>query len=37
MIIAEMPGNRNLAPPGFYMLFIVRDGVPSTASYVQVS
>jgi hypothetical protein len=31
------PANGNLAPPGYYMLFIVtRDGVPSIAQFVQV-
>jgi hypothetical protein len=30
------PLNRNLAPPGIYMLFIInQDGVPSVASFVR--
>jgi len=34
---AQMPGNANLAPPGYYMLFVVnRRGVPSIASWVRV-
>ena len=35
-IIAKIPDNRNLAPPGYYMLFIVRDGIPSVARFVHV-
>jgi len=31
------PPNANLAPPGYYMLFVTNgDGVPSIAKYVQV-
>jgi hypothetical protein len=33
----EMPGNANIAPPGYYMLFLVgANGVPSTASFIQI-
>ncbi len=33
----KAPGNRNLAPPGHYMLFILNDkGVPSTARIVRI-
>jgi hypothetical protein len=33
----EMPANHNLAPPGYYMLFILNaNGVPSVASIIQV-
>jgi hypothetical protein len=32
----QSPANANLAPPGYYMLFIVNsNGVPSTAAWVQ--
>jgi hypothetical protein len=32
-----MPGTTALAPPGYYMLFLVNDmGVPSVATFVQV-
>lgn len=32
------PANGNIAPPGFYMLFIVKNnGVPSEARFVQVA
>jgi len=32
------PPNGNIAPPGYYMLFIVdANGVPSVAPFVQVS
>jgi hypothetical protein len=31
------PANANLAPPGYYMLFIVnKEGVPSVAPFVQI-
>jgi hypothetical protein len=33
----QAPANANLAPPGYYMLFIVNSsGVPSIASFVQL-
>jgi hypothetical protein len=33
-----MPANANLAPPGYYMLFLIdSNGVPSVASFVQVA
>ncbi|HZD93737.1 MAG TPA: galactose oxidase-like domain-containing protein, partial [Candidatus Sulfotelmatobacter sp.] len=33
-----MPANANLAPPGYYLLFILNDaGVPSVGSMVQIS
>lgn len=32
------PGDGNIAPPGYYMLFIVDgDGVPSVANFVRIS
>jgi Galactose oxidase-like, Early set domain len=34
----SIPSNSNLAPPGYYMLFIVtEDGVPSVAKFVLLS
>jgi len=30
------PQSANLAPPGFYMLFLLNSGVPSVASIIQV-
>src|SRR4051812_13183046 len=37
-ITATAPANANVAPPGFYMLFIVdANGVPSVASMVNVA
>ena len=34
----KVPGNRNLTPPGWYMLFVVDgNGVPSVAKWVHVS
>jgi hypothetical protein len=35
-LTVEAPANANLAPPGYYMLFIVNSsGVPSTAAWVR--
>ena len=31
------PPNGNIAPPGYYMLFILNNGVPSIASFVQLT
>lgn len=33
-IRVKLPSNPNLVPPGFYMLFIIRDGIPSIARSV---
>jgi hypothetical protein len=33
-ISAKIPVNKNIAPPGYYMLFIMKDDVPSTAPFV---
>jgi hypothetical protein len=33
---ATAPASGSEAPPGWYMLFLVRDGVPSVAEWVQV-
>jgi hypothetical protein len=36
-IVARAPANGNIAPPGFYMVFLVNTGgVPSTARFIQV-
>lgn len=36
-ISAQVPVNRNLLPPGYYMLFVVdSDGVPSVAPWVHI-
>jgi len=33
----QAPGNANIAPPGYYMLFVVNgSGVPSVAKFVQM-
>ena len=35
---ATVPANRNLDPPGWYMLFLVdRQGVPSVARWIQIT
>jgi hypothetical protein len=34
----QAPANANLAPPGYYMLFIVdTNGIPSVAAMVRLS
>ncbi len=36
-LIVEAPADANLAPPGYYMLFLISDdGAPSVAKYVQL-
>ncbi len=38
IVLAETPSNPALAPPGYYMLFMIdADGVPSTAEMVRLS
>jgi hypothetical protein len=38
VLTVNAPPNSNLAPPGYYMLFVLnRAGVPSVARFVQVS
>jgi hypothetical protein len=36
-VIASMPGNMNLTPPGPYVVYVVVDGVPSVGQFVNVS
>jgi hypothetical protein len=35
-LTVAIPGNSNVAPPGYYMLFLLRGGVPSEAPFVRV-
>ena len=36
-LMATVPANRNLTPPGWYMLFLVdNQGIPSMAHWIQV-
>jgi hypothetical protein len=35
-VTVKMPDNCNVAPPGYYMLFIVSRGIPSEAQFVLV-
>jgi hypothetical protein len=35
-ITVTAPPNGNIAPPGWYMLFVVVGGVPSVAEWVQI-
>jgi hypothetical protein len=35
-VIASMPGNMNLTPPGPYVVYVVVDGVPSVGLFVNV-
>jgi len=37
MLLATVPSNRNIIPPGYYMLFIIKEGdIPSIARFVLV-
>jgi hypothetical protein len=36
LLLASLPGNANVLPPGYYMLFLLVDGVPSISKMVQV-
>jgi hypothetical protein len=35
-LILEAPPNANIAPPGYYMLFLLHHGVPCEAPFVQL-
>jgi hypothetical protein len=35
-IRTRLPSNPHLLPPGYYLLFVLRDGVPSRAPFVRV-
>lgn len=35
-VTAQLPTNRNLLPPGYYMLFILSNGIPSIAPFIRV-
>ncbi len=35
-LFVKAPSNRNLCPPGHYMLFILNNGVPSIAKIIQI-
>jgi hypothetical protein len=38
VVQVSVPANRNIAPPGWYMLFLVNDnGVPSVARWIHLS
>jgi hypothetical protein len=38
VVKATVPHNRNIAPPGWYMLFLVdNDGVPSVGAWIQLA
>lgn len=38
VVTAKVPQNRNLAPPGWYMLFLVdNNGIPSVARWIQLT
>ncbi|MFJ7064983.1 galactose oxidase-like domain-containing protein [Streptomyces sp. NPDC101115] len=37
-VTVEVPGDKTLVPPGWYMLFVTdQDGIPSEAKWIQVS
>ncbi len=35
-LVASVPQNHNVVPPGYYMLFILADGIPSVSRMVRV-
>lgn len=35
-IVARGPPNNTVAPPGYYMLFVIQAGIPSQATWVRV-
>ena len=35
-LTVSAPPNGGVAPPGYYMIFVVYDGVPSVASWAQI-
>lgn len=35
-VIVDAPANANLAPPGYYMLFLLAGEVPSTAAFIRL-
>jgi hypothetical protein len=35
-VAVRLPDNPNLLPPGYYLLFVLADGVPSVAPFVRV-
>ena len=35
-LVVHAPQNANLAPPGYYMLFLVAGNVPSTAAFIRL-
>ena len=38
IVTVNVPGNSNIAPPGWYMLFLVNNkGVPSVARWIHLS
>ncbi|KAM7257809.1 hypothetical protein ACFE04_013550 [Oxalis oulophora] len=36
VVVGYAPPNKAVAPPGYYMLFVVHDGVPSKAKWVHM-
>lgn len=37
VISAEVPADPFIAPPGYYMLFVLREGIPSEAAFLQLA
>ncbi|KAK1425802.1 hypothetical protein QVD17_21163 [Tagetes erecta] len=35
-VVVRAPSSRNVAPPGYYMLFVVHDGVPGTSVWINL-
>jgi hypothetical protein len=34
-LMVQAPANSNVAPPGYYMLFLLKSGVPSVAKFIR--
>lgn len=35
-LVAQVPNNKNVLPPGHYMLFILRGGIPAKARFIHI-
>jgi hypothetical protein len=35
-VTVDAPGKPELAPPGYYLVYVVAKGVPSTAAWVKI-
>lgn len=37
VVVTQIPNNSNLLPPGYYLVFILLDGVPSEGTFLHIS